>query len=240
MATQSSPIQSAHVVSHEQWVTERAAFLAKEKEFTRLRDELTRQRRDLPWEQVTKSYVFDGAGGKKTLAELFEGRRQLIVYHFMFDPAWDVGCTSCSFVMDNLSGAILHLTGGDTSFAVISRAPLEKLERFKERMGWSFPWLSSFGTDFNHDFRVTTDQSQTEYNYAPVSAQPGGRPHEGEREGLSVFLREGDRLFHTYSTYQRGLDPLLNTYNLLDLTPLGRQEEGGIMGWLRLHDRYED
>ena len=239
MAAQSSPIQSARIVSHDQWVKERTAFLVKEKEFTRLRDELTRQRRDLPWEQVTKSYSFDGPGGKKTLAELFEGRRQLLVYHFMFDPTWEVGCTSCSFVVDNLSGAILHLIGRDTSFAVISRAPLEKLEGFKQRMGWSFPWLSSFGTDFNHDFRVTTDQGQTEYNYAPVSAQPAGRPHEGEREGLSVFVREGDRLFHTYSTYQRGLDPLLNTYNLLDLTPLGRHEDGRIMGWLRLHDRYE-
>jgi predicted dithiol-disulfide oxidoreductase (DUF899 family) len=240
MATQSSPIQNSRVVSHEEWVTERVAFMAKEKEFTRLRDELSRQRRELPWEKVTKSYVFDGPRGKQTLAELFEHRRQLIVYHFMFDPAWDEGCKSCSFVADNFAGAIVHLTARDTSFAVISRAPLEKIARFKQRMGWSFPWLSSFGTDFNHDFRVTTGESQTEYNYAPVSAQPAGRPQKGEREGLSVFLRDGDRVFHTYSTYQRGLDPLLNTYNLLDLTPLGRQEDGRPMAWLRYHDQYED
>ena len=239
MATQGSIIQNPRVVSHEQWVTERVAFLAKEKELTRLRDELSRQRRELPWEKITKSYVLDGPGGKKTLADLFEGRRQLIVYHFMFDPAWDEGCKSCSFVADNFAGAIVHLTARDTSFAVISRAPLDKIERFKQRMGWTFPWLSSFGTDFNYDFGVTTDESHPEYNYAPVSAQPAGRPHKGEREGLSVFLRDGDRVFHTYSTYQRGLDPLLNTYNLLDLTPLGRQEDAGIMSWLRYHDQYE-
>jgi predicted dithiol-disulfide oxidoreductase (DUF899 family) len=173
------------------------------------------------------------------LAELFEHRSQLVVYHFMFDPAWDEGCKSCSFVADNFAGALVHLAARDTSFAVISRAPLDKIERFKQRMGWSFPWLSSFGTDFNYDFRVTTDKNQTEYNYAPVSVQPAGYPHEGEREGLSVFLRDGDQLFHTYSTYQRGLDPLLNTYNLLDLTPLGRHEDGRPMAWLRYHDRYE-
>ena len=239
-AIQSSTIQNPRVVSHQQWVTERVAFMAKEKEFTRLRDELSRQRRELPWEKVTKSYAFDGPRGKQTLAELFGDRSQLIVYHFMFDPAWDEGCKSCSFVADNFAGALVHLTARDTSFAVISRAPLDKIQRFKQRMGWSFPWLSSFGTDFNYDFQVTTDERQTEYNYAPVSAQPAGRPHKGEREGLSVFLRDGDRLFHTYSTYQRGLDPLLNTYTLLDLTPLGRHENGRIMAWLRYHDQYED
>jgi len=240
MATQGSPIQNPRIVSHGQWVTERVAFLAKEKEFTRLRDELSRQRRELPWEKVTKSYVFDGPRGKETLAELFEHRRQLVVYHFMFDPAWDEGCKSCSFVADNFAGALVHLAARDTSFAVISRAPLDKIERFKQRMGWSFPWLSSFGTEFNYDFHVTTDESHPEYNYAHVSAQPAGRPHKGEREGLSVFLRDGDRVFHTYSTYQRGLDLLLNTYNILDLTPLGRHEDGRIMAWLRYHDQYED
>lgn len=240
MATQVSPIRNPRVVSHEQWVTERVAFMAKEKEFTRLRDELNRQRRELPWEEVTKSYVFDGPRGKQTLAELFGDRRQLIVYHFMFDPAWDEGCKSCSFVADNFVGALVHLAARDTSFAVISRAPLAKIEPFKQRMGWSFPWLSSFGTDFNYDFRVTTGKSHPEYNYAPVSAQPAGRPQEGEREGMSVFLRDGDRVFHTYSTYQRGLDLFLNTYNFLDLTPLGRHENGRPMAWLRYHDQYED
>ena len=240
MATQGSLMQNPRVVSHEQWVTERVELLAKEKEFTRLRDELSRQRRELPREKVTKSYTFDGPRGKQTLAELFEHRRQLIVYHFMFDPAWDEGCKSCSFVADNFAGALAPLAARDTSFAVISRAPLDKIERFKQRMGWNFPWLSSFGTDFNYDFHVTTDESHPEYNYAPVSAQPAGRPQKGEREGLSVFLREGDRLLHTYSAYQRGLDLLLNTYNLLDLTPLGRHEDGRPMAWLRYHDQYED
>jgi predicted dithiol-disulfide oxidoreductase (DUF899 family) len=240
MATQVSPIQNPRVVSHEEWVTERAAFMGKEKEFTRLRDELSRQRRELPWEKVTKSYVFEGPRGKESLADLFGHRRQLVVYHFMFDPAWEEGCKSCSFVADNFAGALVHLAARDTSFAVISRAPLAKIERFKQRMGWSFPWLSSFGTEFNYDFHVTIDESHTEYNYAPVSAQPAGYPQEGEREGLSVFLRDGARLFHTYSTYQRGLDLFLNTYNFLDLTPLGRHEGGRPMAWLRYHDQYED
>jgi predicted dithiol-disulfide oxidoreductase (DUF899 family) len=238
MAAQKSPAEPPRVVPHDRWVAERVALLEKEKELTRLRDELSRQRRALPWEKVAKSYTFDGPGGQRTLVDLFEQRRQLIVYHFMFDPAWQDGCKSCSFVADNFAGAIVHLTARDTSFAVISRAPLEKIERFKQRMGWTFPWLSSFGTDFNYDFGVTTDESHPEYNYAPVSAQPAMRPHQGEREGLSVFVREGDRVFHTYSTYQRGLDPLLNTYNLLDLTPLGRQEDAGIMSWLQYHDQY--
>ena len=240
MATQSSTIQNPRVVSHEQWVTERVAFIAKEKEFTRLRDELSRQRRELPWEKVTKSYVFDGPHGKETLAELFEDRSQLIVYHFMFDPAWDEGCKSCSFCRRQLrrerscTSPPRHLFRGDLARAA------RQVQRFKQRMGWRFPWLSSFGTDFNYDFERDDDESHTEYNYAPVSAQPPGRPYKGEREGLSVFLRDGDRLFHTYSTYQRGLDPLINTYNLLDLTPLGRHEDGRIMAWLRHHDQYQD
>ena len=238
MATQNDLIQRPNVVSHDQWVAQRVALLAKEKEHTRLGDELSRRRRELPWEKVTKSYVFDGPGGKVSLSDLFEGRPQLIIYHFMFDPAWDAGCKSCSFVADNFSGALVHLTGRDTSFAVISRARLDQIERFRQRMGWSFRWLSSFGTDFNHDFGVTTGDRQTVYNYAPVADQPAGRPLEGEREGLSVFFRDGDRLFHTYSAYQRGLDSLLATYSLLDLTPLGRYEDGRPMSWLKYHDQY--
>jgi predicted dithiol-disulfide oxidoreductase (DUF899 family) len=210
----------------------------KEKELTRQRDALSAERRKLPMEEITKEYVFQGPEGRRTLADLFEGKRQLLVYHFMFGPDYDEGCPSCSFVADNFASGLVHLAARDTAFAVISLAPLDKIEGFKKRMGWDFPWLSSFGTDFNHDFEVTLDENHTEYNYAPVSAQPAGRPHEGEREGLSVFLRDGKRLFHTYSTYQRGLDPFLNTYNFLDLTPLGRQEEDGIMRWLRHHDKY--
>ncbi|HEY6156265.1 MAG TPA: DUF899 family protein, partial [Gemmatimonadales bacterium] len=173
--------------------------------------------------------------------DLFGKQRQLIVYHFMFGlpPDWeDEGCPACSYVADNFAGSLVHLAARDTAFAVISRAPLTKIAPFKQRMGWTFPWLSSYGTDFNDDFGVTLDATHTTYNYAPVTAQPEGRPHEGEREGLSVFFRDGTRVFHTYSTYQRGLDPLLNTYNLLDLTPLGRQEEEGIMHWLKYHDEY--
>jgi predicted dithiol-disulfide oxidoreductase (DUF899 family) len=238
MATQISAIQAPDVVSHEEWVSKRSKFLAKEKEFTRLRDELTKARSELPWEEVTRSYVFEGPTGKRTLAELFGDKSQLIVYHFMFDPAWDAGCKSCSFVADNFDGAIVHLGARDTAFAVISRAPFEKIARYKQRMGWRFPWLSSFGTEFNYDFGVTTDESHTVYNYADVSDQRN-RPYKGEREGLSVFVRDGDRVFHSYSAYQRGLDLLLNTYNLLDLTPLGRNEGAGIMSWVKYHDQYE-
>jgi predicted dithiol-disulfide oxidoreductase (DUF899 family) len=234
----SSGIKDHSVVSHDEWLAARTAFLAKEKEFTRLRDDLSRQRRQLPWEKVDKQYVFDGPNGKETLADLFGTSSQLIVYHFMYDPTWDEGCPSCSFVADNFASGLVHLAARDTAFAVISRAPLDKIEGFKKRMGWSFPWLSSFASDFNYDFNVTLDADHTEYNYAPVSAQPAARPQEGEREGLSVFFRDGGQLFHTYSAYQRGIDLLLNTYNFLDFTPLGRQEEDGIQRWIRYHDQY--
>jgi len=226
------------VVSRDSWIAARKELLAKEKAWNRERDALSAARRGLPMVQVEKEYVFQGPEGSQTLVDLFWGRRQLLVYHFMFDPAWDEGCSNCSFVADHFDGALVHLAARDTSFAVVSRAPIEKIARFRKRMGWDFPWLSSFGTAFNYDSLVTLDESHTEYNYAPVSAQPAGYPHEGEREGLSVFLRDGERVFHTYSTYQRGLDALMNTYNFLDLTPLGRQEEDGIMGWVRHHDRY--
>ena len=225
-------------VSQAEWHSAHKKFLVKEKKFTRQRDALAAERRRLPMEEIKKPYVFQGPQGRRTLADLFGGRRQLLVYHFMFDPDDDEGCPACSLVADNFAGSLVHLAARDTAFAVISRAPLDKIDRFKKRMGWSFPWLSSFGTDFNYDFRVTLDDDHTVYNYAPVSAQPEGRPQQGEREGLSVFLRDGGRLFHTYSTYQRGLDSFLNTYNFLDLTPLGRQEGDGIMRWLRHHDKY--
>jgi predicted dithiol-disulfide oxidoreductase (DUF899 family) len=231
-------MQRPTIVSRTEWAAARGRLLAKEKEFNRQRDALSAERRRLPMVAIEKAYVFDGPDGRRTLADLFEGRRQLLVYHFMFDPAWDEGCPACSLVADNFASGLVHLAARDTSFAVISRAPLAKIERFRKRMGWDFPWFSSFGTDFNYDFQVTLDEDHGEYNYAPVSAQPEGYPRKGEREGLSVFLRDGDRLFHTYSTYQRGLDLFLNTYNFLDLTPLGRQEEDGIMRWVRHHDKY--
>jgi predicted dithiol-disulfide oxidoreductase (DUF899 family) len=233
-------MQRPTIVSRTEWAAARRRLLAKEKEFNRQRDALSAERRRLPMVAIEKAYVFDGPDGRRTLADLFEGRRQLLVYHFMFDPAWDEGCPACSLVADNFASGLVHLAARDTSFAVISRAPLAKIERFRKRMGWDFPWFSSFGTDFNYDFQVTLDEDHGEYNYAPVSAQPEGYPRKGEREGLSVFLRDGDRLFHTYSTYQRGLDLFLNTYNFLDVTPLGRQEEDGIMRWVRHHDRYSE
>jgi len=231
-------MEMPEVVPHDTWVAARRELLVKEKEWSLKRDALSAERRELPMEEIIKKYVFQGAEGRRTLADLFEDKRQLLVYHFMFEPEWDEGCPSCSFVADNFAGSLVHLTARDTAFAVISRAPLDKIERFKKRMGWSFPWVSSFGSDFNYDFHVTLDDDHTEYNYAPVSAQPASRPQKGEREGLSVFLRDGGRLFHTYSTYQRGIDSFLNTYNFLDLTPLGRQEEDGIQQWIRYHDEY--
>ncbi|MGH2395454.1 MAG: DUF899 domain-containing protein [bacterium] len=219
-------IEYPRVVSRAEWLAARLELLAAEKEFTRQRDALTRRRMAMPWEHVEKSYQFEGPNGRRTLGDLFEGRRQFIVYHFMFDPAWDAGCMSCSFVADHFAGVLVHLAARDTSFAVISRAPLAKIERFKKRMGWDFPCLSSFGTDFNYDFQVTLDEHHTEYNYTPVSALPAHMQglRKSEAPGLSVFVRDGERLFHTYSTYTRGFDSLLNTYNFLDLTPLGRQE----------------
>jgi predicted dithiol-disulfide oxidoreductase (DUF899 family) len=230
-------MQSPTVVSRSEWTAARTRLLAKEKELSRQRDALAAERRKLPMVAIEKEYVFQGPKGRRTLAELFEGHRQLLVYHFMFEPDADEGCPACSLVADNFGG-LVHLPARDTAFAVISRAPIDKIERFRKRMGWDFPWLSSFGGDFNYDFGVTLDEKHAMYNYAPASVQPEIYPREGEREGLSVFLREGDKVFHTYSTYQRGLDALMNTYNFLDLTPLGRQEEDGIMRWVRHHDRY--
>lgn len=211
--------------TREEWREARLDLLQEEKELTRRSDELARRRRELPKVPVDKPYRFETEAGSVSLADLFDGRSQLLIYHFMFDPEWNEGCSSCAFVIDNLSGALVHLGAYDTSFAVVSRAPIAKIERFKKRKGWDFTWVSSFGTDFNYDFGVTLDEHHAEYNYTPVSALPAHMQGMGEAPGLSVFVRDGERLFHTYSTYARGLDPFLNTYNLLDSTPLGRQEE---------------
>jgi predicted dithiol-disulfide oxidoreductase (DUF899 family) len=233
------------VVSREEWLRARKELLVKEKEWSRQREAQGAERRKLPMVRIDKDYVFEGPAGRRTLGDLFEGRRQLIVYHFMFDPSWDEGCPSCSFVADNFPRSLAHFAARDTSFAVISRAPIEKIERFKKRMGWDFPWLSSFDSDFNYDFQVTIDEAHQEYNYRhyyPIASEMAARykgPPPGEGQGLSVFLRDRDRIYHAYSTFQRGLDPFLNTYNFLDHTPLGRQEEGQLpMGWVRHHDKY--
>ena len=219
------------VISRDEWLVARRELLAREKEFTRQRDALNAQRRRLPRVKIDKEYIFEGPAGKLRLFDLFDGRRQLIVYHFMFDPSWDEGCPMCSFLVDNI-GHLAHLHARDTSLAVVSRATLAKIQPFKRRMGWSFPWYSSFGSDFNYDFHVTLDENVAPvgYNYRDKAAhENAGMPWftKGELPGLSVFLRQGSDVFHTYSTYARGGDLLIGTYNYLDLTPLGRQEGWG-------------
>jgi predicted dithiol-disulfide oxidoreductase (DUF899 family) len=233
------------IVTRSEWLIARKALLAKEKEASRQRDALSAARRALPMVKIDRNYVFDGPTGRVALGDLFGPHPQLIVYHFMFDPSWEEGCKSCSYLADNFSGGFQHLAARNTAFAFVSAAPIAKLEAFKKRMGWTFPWFSSFGGSFNHDFHVTIDEDKgaDEYNYTPVAAlkQSGAIWIEkGELPGLSVFLRDDEDIFHTYSTYQRGLDILLNTYNYLDLTPLGRQEEHEphVMMWLRHHDKY--
>lgn len=240
-----SKLDRPRVVSQADWLAAHKEFLVKEKELTRQRDALSAERRELPMVKIEKEYIFEGPHGRTKLRDLFGNHSQLIIYHFMFDPDWEEGCKSCSHFMDNIAGSVVHLAARDTSFAVISRAPLPKIESFKKRMGWTFLWLSSFGTDFNYDFHVTLDEAagSDEYNYANAAELvKAGKlwSAKGELPGLSVFLREGDHVLHAYSTYQRGLDLPLNTYNLLDFTPLGRQEEGQrIQGWIRHHDRYQ-
>jgi predicted dithiol-disulfide oxidoreductase (DUF899 family) len=232
---------NASVVPPDEWLAARKKLLAKEREFTRVRDELSRERRKLPWEKVEKKYVFEGPKGKETLSDLFGSRSQLIIYHFMFGPGWKEGCPSCSFLADSFDAAALHLAQRDTSFAVISRATLLEIQAFQKRMGWRFPWLSSNGTDFNHNFQVSVSKQEIESGKAEYNYGPSNFPSE-ERPGLSVFCRKDGEIFHTYSTYARGLDILLPTYNFLDLTPKGRDEEGlpWPMAWVRHHDRYGD
>ena len=229
------------VVSHDQWLAARKQFLIKEKEFTRLRDELSRERRALPRERVEKQYVFDAPGGKVTLADLFDGRSQLIVYHFMFGPGWAEGCPSCSFLGDHFDGSLVHLAARDISFVAVSRAPIEQIEAFKKRMGWKFDWVSSYGTDFNFDYHVSFTKDEVargkmQYNYTEQQF-----PSE-EGPGTSVFQKDAaGKIFHTYSSYGRGLDIFLGAYNWIDITPRGRDEESlpHTMAWVRHHDRYE-
>lgn len=223
------------IVTREAWLDARKALLAREKAFTEERDALSAARRALPMVKIDKPYAFEEKSGTRSLADLFGGKRQLLVYHFMFAPDWEAGCKACSFVADHFDGTLPHLGARDTAFAVVSRAPLEKIEAFKARMGWRFRWLSSHGSDFNYDFQVAFHSEVAEYNYAERKVpQP-------EMQGLSAFLREGDDVLHAYSTYGRGVDAFMNTYNLLDLSPLGRHEEGlpFTMAWVRHHDRYD-
>ena len=239
MASTVTELEHPKVASHSEWLEARKAFLAKEKEFTRLRDELSHQRRELPWEKVEKQYTFDGPNGNKTLADLFEGRSQLMIYHFMFGPGWKEGCPSCSYLADHFDGAAIHLSHRDVTLAVVSRAPFAEILAFKKRMGWKFSWVSSLGTDFNFDYHVSFTPEEragkVNYNYEQMQF-----PSE-EAPGLSVFFRDpSGEVFHTYSSYARGLDIFVGTYNFLDHVPKGR-DEGGLahtMAWVRHHDKY--
>jgi predicted dithiol-disulfide oxidoreductase (DUF899 family) len=230
------------VVSAEKWRSARVELLKKEKELTRLRDEISKQRRELPWEKIEKKYVFDGPKGKQTLADLFEGKSQLIVYHFMLGPGWKEGCPSCSYLGDHFDGTLPHLTARDVRLVAISRAPFTEIEAFNKRMGWKFPWYSSNGTDFNLDYHVSQSKeeagmAEVYYNYAMQKF-----PAE-ERPGASVFYKDAaGNVFHTYSTYGRGLDMFLGTYHWLDIVPKGRDEDGlkFSMAWVRHHDKYDE
>lgn len=239
--TMNSKREQPAIVSPAEWVAARKELLRKEKEFTRLRDEISRQRRALPWERVEKQYVFDGPRGKETLSDLFGGRSQLMIYHFMFGPGWKEGCPSCSFLADTFDGAVVHLAHRDVTFLAISRAKLPEIEAFEKRMGWQFKWVSSFGSDFNHDYQASFSPQdivvgKVYYNYEMTEF-----PSE-EGPGASVFYKnDAGEIFHTYSTYARGLDAMVGAYNWLDLAPKGRDEDGlaFTMAWVRHHDRYD-
>jgi predicted dithiol-disulfide oxidoreductase (DUF899 family) len=231
------------IVSEEQWIMARKQLLLREKELTRMQDEVNRLRRELPWVRVEKNYIFDTLEGKQSLAELFDGRSQLVVYHFMFAPGWSAGCVGCSFLADHVDGANIHLAHHDVSFVAISRAPLADLANYKKRMGWRFKWVSSNGTDFNRDYHVSFTQDDlakgvTYYNFEVREAQT-----EGEAPGISVFFKdENGVVFHTYSAYARGDERGLGAYMFLDLTPRGRNETGpnyNLTDWVKRHDEYD-
>jgi predicted dithiol-disulfide oxidoreductase (DUF899 family) len=229
------------IVPENEWIEARRALLEKEKEFTVLRDQLSQQRRDMPWLAVDKEYVFEGPKGKETLSELFDGRSQLIVYHFMFDPSWEAACLHCSFWADNFNGIIVHLNQRDVTMIAVSRAPYNKLATYEKRMGWNFKWVSSYDSDFNFDYDVSFTPEELHrkegfYNYNLQDTL------SSEREGVSVFYKDSaDRVFHTYSAYARGIDMLNVAYHYLDLVPKGRDEEGNDFPqfWVRRHDEYD-
>ena len=235
-------VDNPKVVSREEWVVARKKLLAREKQLTRERDAVAAERRRLPWVKVEKNYIFDAPGGKKTLADLFDGKSQLIVYHLMFGPEWQEACPSCSFNMDHTDGALVHLAERDVSFAAVSRASVSKIEAFKKRMGWKFNWVSSNGTDFNYDYHVSFTPQQlangrVEFNFELMEFPAAEAP------GISIFYNDKDgNIFHTYSAYGRGTETTMNTYNYLDYVPKGRDEDGlrFTMSWLRHHDRYEN
>ena len=230
------------VVSEKEWLVARKELLTKEKEFTHLRDKINAERLELPWVKVEKEYLFDTPKGKKKLADLFDGRSQLVVYHFMLGPDWPAGCPGCSFVSDHIDGALPHLEHHDVTFTAISRAPLPQIEAYKSRMGWKFPWASAFGSDFNYDYHVsfTPDQIATgklPYNFAEMPVSPDSK--STEMFGLSSFYKDEEgNIFHTYSTYHRGCEELIGTLMILDRAPKGRNEKK-TMDFLRRHDEYD-
>ena len=237
--TDSSEMNRSKIVSRDEWLVARKDLLTREKELTRLRDEVSQHRRELPWVKLDKEYAFNGPDGRETLADLFDGRSQLIVYHFMLGVGWEEGCKSCSYLADHFDGANWHLPHRDVTFVVVSRAPLSEIEPFKKRMGWRFKWVSSHGSDFNFDYHVSATEAEQAkgevyYNYGRQELMSDELP------GLSVFYKdENGDVFHTYSTYARGLDGLVGTYNFLDLVPKGRDENpDATMDWVRRHDEY--
>jgi predicted dithiol-disulfide oxidoreductase (DUF899 family) len=229
------------VVNHEEWLAARRQFLAREKQFTRLRDELSAARRALPWERVEKNYLFEGEGGRESLADLFGSRSQLVVYHFMFAPEWEASCKSCAFWADNFNGIVDHLAQRDVSFVAISRAPLAKLQAQARRLRWTFKWVSTVGNEFNYDYNVSFSPEALQggdasYNYGSMAIKTST-----DMPGISAFVREGGQVFHTYSTYGRGLDMLNTAYHYLDIVPKGRNEAGlpYTMQWVQLRDLYD-
>jgi predicted dithiol-disulfide oxidoreductase (DUF899 family) len=234
------PLANHPVVSRQQWIAERKKLVAREKELTRLGDQVARERRELPWVRMEKDYLFDTPEGRRPLADLFDGRHQLVMQHFMLAPGWEQGCKSCSYMADHTDATLVHLAHRDTAFVAVSRAPLGEIERFRQRMGWKFPWVSSDGTTFNQDFHVSFTAEErangkADYNF-------GSKPPGEEMPGVSAFWKDdAGTVFHTYSTYGRGVEVMMHTYPLLDLTPKGRDEDGldFTMAWVRHHDRYE-
>jgi predicted dithiol-disulfide oxidoreductase (DUF899 family) len=235
-------MQPNKIVTEQEWLAARKEFLAKEKELTRARDQLSAERRALPWVKVEKTYLFDTSDGRRSLAELFDGKSQLLVYHFMLGPGWKEGCPSCSFLADHFDGMLPHLAARDVTFTAISRAPLAEIQAYQRRMGWHFPWASSFANDFNFDYGVSfvlndNGHGRGTYNYEQQDLDSDEMP------GVSAFYRDaGGGIFHTYSAYARGLDSLVGTYNFLDVAPKGRDEDNlpWTMAWVRRHDEYDD
>jgi predicted dithiol-disulfide oxidoreductase (DUF899 family) len=242
MKMSTSNVENPKIVSRDEWLAARKKLLAKEKQLTHQRDALAAERRELPWVKVDKNYVFDGPEGKVTLADLFDGKSQLIIYHFMFGPDWQEGCPSCSLNMDHTDGALVHLAQRDVSFAAISRAPYPKIAGFKKRMGWRFNWVSSFGSEFNYDYRASFTPEEMARGKVEYNFELGEFP-SAEAPGISVFYKDKNgEIFHTYSAYARGSETTINTYNYLDYVPKGRDEDSlpFTMSWVRHHDRYAD